>query len=185
MALVTLEDFAGFIRRDLDAADAYTAAMLLDGASELVTEYCGWHIAPSRADTLTADGSGVAIQPLPTLYMTELTALSESGTELSVDSVDWSVQGVLEKQSGGSWTGRRRGIVAEITHGFEEVPKWLGTLVCAIAGRALATPLGVTQESAGGESIGYATPYLVPPGAVALLDLEKRMLDRIAVPTVA
>lgn len=181
--LVTLEEFAGYTKRDLDELDAYTAQQMLDAAEELVREYCGWHIAPSRTETLTADGSGSRIQPLPTMHLTAVVEASEAGTALDVNALDWSTYGVLEKQDGGAWTSRRRGVVAEVTHGFAATPSWLLALLCSAAGRALLTPLGIAAESAGGESVTYATPYLTPPGAVMFLEAEYRMLDRLALPS--
>lgn len=185
MALATLEQFAGYLKRGLDQYDAYTAQQLLDGASAAVVEYCGWHIAPSVTETVTADGSGTTIQSLPTMHLTAVNEVTEVETELDVSTLDWSTYGVLEKQDGSWWTPRRRGVAAEITHGFAETPGWLVTLICAVAGRAFLAAPGVVQEAAGGESVTYAQPVVGGGGAVLLLPAEKAMLDRIAVPGAA
>lgn len=183
--MVMLEDFAAYLKRDLDAFDAYTAQLLLDGAESLVTEYCGWHITPEVDEVVTVDGTGTAILALPTLHLVGLDSVREIGYPLNIDGIDWSTNGLLEKRGGYGWTARRRGVVAGITHGYADTPSWLLTLICSVAGRALMAPLGgVSQESAGGESVSYARPAAgsAQPGTVALDAVEMRMLDRIKVP---
>lgn len=180
--MVTVEQFAGYLQRSFDVYEAYTAEQLLAGASSLVQEYCGWHIAPSIAETVTVDGSGGPIQSLPTMRLTAVTSVVEAGTALEVADLDWSEYGIVEKQSTGWWTSRRRGLVAEITHGFDDTPGWLVTLICAAAGRAFLAAPGVVQEAAGGESVTYAQSSPGAGGAVILLEQELRMLDRIALP---
>mgnify|MGYP001585447330 FL=1 len=183
-SLVTLEEFAGYLKRDLDEFDAYTAKLLVDGAAEAVTEYCGWHIAPILTETVSVDGTGTRIQTLPTMNLVELDSVDENGLTLDVARIDWSANGVMEKRSGSGWTARRRGIIAGITHGFEVTPAWVVTLICAMAGRAYVTPLGIVQESSGGESITYTGTRsgAAPPATVTLLPIDRRMLDRIRVP---
>ena len=46
-----------------DAADACIAA-----ARSFVEQYCGWHIAPVREDTVLLDGNGLKILQLPSLH---------------------------------------------------------------------------------------------------------------------
>lgn len=188
MSLVTIQNFAGYVRRELDELDAYSAQLCLDGASSAVVEYCGWHIAPSVSETVTVDGSGTRIQPLPTLNLTALTAVTEAAETLDVTKIDWSANGLLEKRSSlCCWTNRRRGVAANITHGYAATPSWVATVIYAAAARGFFTTPGVIQEAAGGESITYASSRAVstPPGTVVLMDLEKKMLDRIRVPLAA
>jgi hypothetical protein len=195
--LVTIEDFAAYLKRDLDAFDAYTAQLLLNGACDAVTDYCGWHIAPVLDATVVVDGTGTAIQTLPTMNLLSLTSVSEDGRALDVTGIDWSTNGVMEKRRGGCWTGRRRGVITQMGHGFATTPGWVITLVCAVAGRAIGPALAadarsgpITQETSGGESVTYSAPRTTtlptaPPGTVTLLTFEKRMLDRIRVPLAA
>jgi hypothetical protein len=190
MSIVVIEDFASYLKRDLGELDAYTAQLLLDGASDLVTEYCGWHITPVISETVTVDGTGTLIQTLPTLNLVSLDTIAENGRALDVSRIDWSANGLLEKRWVNCWTGRRRGIVAGITHGYAQTPGWMTTLICAMAGRAFNSPLGILSETAGGESITYTVPRpptlaTAPPGTLVLLAFEQRMLDRIRVPLAA
>lgn len=181
--LVTLTEVASFLKRDLDAYDAATAAQLVTATSDLVIEYCGWHITPSITETVTIDGSGNRVLALPTLYLTNLASVTEAGLALDVTTLDWSAHGIVVKRNGAAWTTRRRGVAAEMTHGLAAAPAWLKTLVCAVVGRALLTPVGVEREVAGGEQVMYARD--APAGTVVLLDVEQRMLDRLAIPAAA
>lgn len=178
VALATLTQFASYVRRDLDAYDATTADLLVSAASDAVTDFCGWHIAPNQTETLTVDGSGTQIQPLPTLYLTGVTALTEAGTTVDVSRLDWSAHGVLQKRSGALWTSRRQGVVATVQHGLAAPPGWLVTMVCAMAARAFIGAPAVARESSGGEQVFYASGI----GMVVLTDAERRMLGRIALP---
>lgn len=180
--LATASQLAGYLRRDFDAYDTYTAELVLAGASDLIVEYAGWHISPSITETLVVDGSGTIIQPLPTLRLTDVAAVVEGGLAVPAANYTWSDNGLLEKIRFGSWTGQRRGITATITHGWDTPPGWVVTLACAVAGRAVMVKPGIVSEVAGEDQVIYAGTFTVPPGSIALLDIEKKMLDRIAVP---
>lgn len=182
MPLIDPRDLASYLKQDLDEFDAYTAQLLLDGATEAVTEYCGWHIAPNIVETVVIDGSGTALQPVPTMWLTDLGSVSENGRTVPTSSVDWSSYGILEKRGGGLWTARRGGVEVRIAHGFDAAPAWLTTMICAVAGRAFLGNLGVVQESSSGESVTYASPTRGTGGTVILLPEEKRMLNRLALP---
>lgn len=187
MDLVSSEQFADYLRRDSPTLAA-GEQMLLTGACDAVREYCGWHIAPVLTETVTVDGSGIAVQTLPTLNLLSVNSVLELGVALDATRVDFSANGIMEKRTGSPWTSRRRGIVAGITHGYPQTPGWVLTLICASAGRALPTgDRVVSQESSGGESVTYAVPRPAaaneaPAGAVVLLAVEMRMLDRIRIP---
>lgn len=183
MSLAVEADLSAYLRRDL-SAEAATVQLLLDGASAAVVEACGWHIAGPVTESVTVDGSGTLIQALPTLHLTDVASLTEDGNPVPVAALDWSTNGLLQKRQRVPWTGRRRGIVATMTHGLDVVPPWVVTLVCAIAGRAYVGGLGVSQEASGGEHVVYANPRIEPGlgGTITILPQEKSMLARLAVP---
>jgi hypothetical protein len=175
-ALVSVNDLAAFLKLDLTAHTA-TAQQLIDAASETITEYCGWHLVPALTETLTIDGSGHTLQPVPTMNITALAAVTEDGKDQPLSGIDWSVHGVLEKRNGAAWTGRRRGVTVTLTHGFPTAPAWLVTVACALAGRAYLGSVSAVQETSGGESV----TYLNPGRGVALLPEERQMLSRLKV----
>ncbi|MFB7900378.1 hypothetical protein ACFC1B_29120, partial [Streptomyces xiamenensis] len=46
---------------------------LLDEASDMVRDYCGWHIWPRQEMTVTADSIGGGVISLPTLMLHAVT----------------------------------------------------------------------------------------------------------------
>lgn len=175
MALVTLTQFAGWLQRGLDQYEAYTAQLAIDAVTGEVTDLCGWHIAPSLTETVTVDGSGSEVQGLPTLHLTALTSVTELGTAVDVADIDWSADGSLARRESW-WTNRRRGVVAEIEHGYAATPPALVALICGASSRAMANPGGVVQERSGGESVTYT--YTASGTPSVLTKQERRILER-------
>jgi hypothetical protein len=146
--------------------------LVIEEASELIRGYCGWHLVPSVEATVTVNGSGGPVQLLPTAYLTEVTTVTEDGTEIDLDSIEWSEAGYLRRDSS-AWTDTLRGVVAEITHGYAAVPKDLRAVCASMVVRTLLAPLGgVVREQVGQVSVQYGTP--VGP----LSDVEAAVLDR-------
>lgn len=83
-----------------------------------VRGYCAWHLAPVVTETVTVDGSGGAVQLLPTLHLTGLTSITNDG--VLVEEPQWSEMGAVRGPR--YWTSKYRGVVAEITHGYAEFP---------------------------------------------------------------
>jgi hypothetical protein len=175
VALVTVQQLAAWLQRPFAPGEEAAAQMLLDAVSDEVQTYCGWHIAPVITETVTVDGSGGVVQPLPTLRLLDIISVTESGTAVDVDGVQWSEAGWMVRP-GCRWTCDLRGIVAEIEHGYTETPPAIVALICGVVARALANPSGVARESSGGESITYA---VAADGTASLLTgAEMRILDR-------
>jgi hypothetical protein len=173
---VTLEQFAGAVRRSLDEFDAYTARLYLDAAIGEVQDYCGWHIAPTVTETVTVDGSGAEVQGLPTMYLLDLVAVSNDGEDLAVADVEWSQDGWL-KRPGYWWTSKLRGVEAEIEHGYPTTPAALVALICDMAKPCLTNTGNVVREQSGGESVAYSARDGVAI-SVELTERGRRMLDR-------
>jgi hypothetical protein len=93
-------------------ADAW-AAVVAD-----VRGVCGWHIAPEVTETLTVDGPNSSVLILPTLRLVDVVSVLNDGT--AVVDPEWSTSGMVRTYC---WTWKYRGVVAEITHGFEEWPE--------------------------------------------------------------
>lgn len=163
---------------DLTAWETGDPALLLGAAESAVRDYCGWHIAPQRTEVVTVDGSGGRLQPLPTLHLVDVLTVTEDGTDVDVTPGMWSAVGYLWRWQ--PWTGTRRGIVAEITHGYTEVPLVVtGVMVSAVA-RWRANPTAARSRRVGQVSATYGAPSL---GSDDLLPLEKSALDRYRIPT--
>lgn len=118
--------------------------------------HCGWHIAPQVSETVTVDGSGRFIQTLPTKYLVDLTSITNDGH--AVARPDWSQMGLVEQRYN-RWTARFRGVVAEMTHGYEELPKELEAVLTAVARGDFS---GVTsQVTNGGHQVSFDLSRLV------------------------
>ncbi len=100
------------------------AAAALDAVLAAARRHCGWHVSPARTEEITLDGPGGCILDIPTRRLTDVDGVTESGTDLDVDTLNWSTDGPhgarITKASGARWTDQYRAIVVDITHGFTE-----------------------------------------------------------------
>ena len=116
-------------------------------ACRAVRDYCGWHIAPSVTETLTVDGPGGALLLLPTLYLTDVSSITSDGH--AVTDPEWSQNGMVR----GCWSSKFRGVVAEITHGYDEAP----AEVLAVAREMLdgRSRTGVSQVTTNSHQVSF------------------------------
>jgi hypothetical protein len=130
MAELTVGDLPAVTRArfvDDDAAQAALGAVLV-----AARRYCRWHVSPARtAEEVTLDGGGGRVLTLPTRRMTALSSVSENGTELDLDVLEWSETGSVRKCSGRSWSCRYRSIEATFDHGYteDEAADWRKAIV--------------------------------------------------------
>ncbi len=109
-----------------------------ESAVRSLRDYCGWHIAPVVTEEVILDGPGCGILTLPTQRLVGIENVTNDGRPVEVASSDWSRTGIVR----GSWTGSFRGVMAVITHGYEDWPAdLLGVLV------ELATESGQARVS--------------------------------------
>ena len=142
-------------------------------ACAAVRAYCGWHVAPSVSETLTLDGSGTEFQLLPSLYVTDVAVVTELGNEVDAATYEWSQSGQLWRAGG--WLGHFRGLVVEITHGYETCPPEIIGVLLEAADRGVGSSVSqVGQVRMGGVS-GV-------PGAASFMLDQKAVLDRYKLP---
>lgn len=125
-------------------------------ATGQIRDYCGWHITPSVTETVTVDGPCSHVLTLPTLYLTAVSSVVEEGVTVSADEFDWSDSGYLRRRRC-TWTGKPRGIIVGITHGYEEVPPAVKAAALALASLTQTPASAATSQSAGPYSIQLAT----------------------------
>lgn len=161
--LVTPEEFAGYMQRDLDR---YTAELVLAGASGLVREFCGGWAIGQVDETFTVDGNGSVVLPLPTLRLNAVTEVRVDGTALIPDTdYVWSANGVLYRF--GAWPNGLRNIAADVNHGYDPVPPQVRIVVCAVAAKLYANPEGLSGRSSGDGSRSF----------IALSDVEMQLIS--------
>ncbi len=156
---------------------AGNADLLAAAADALVRGYCGWHVAPSLTETLTVDGSGGCVQPLPTRYLTAVASVTDDGlaVNLADEDVEWSTSGLLWRYA--PWTWRPRGVVATITHGYPVVPADVQMVAADLAGSLADAPGLVTRMTVGQVSREFA--------AERLGGLHQSVLDRYRITAIA
>ena len=134
-----------------------------------VRAYCGWHIAPSVTEEVTLDGPGSGVLLLPSLKVTDVSAVTNDGT--TVTDPEWSEAGMVR----GSWSCKFRGVTVTMTHGYEECPSEIIGVLLEAADRGVGSSVSqVGQVRMGGVS-GV-------PGAASFMLDQKAVLDRYKLP---
>lgn len=171
--LVQSSELDAYLSGDSDAA--------LVAAEAAVRSYCGWHVAPSKAETVTVRGEGEPALLVPSLHVTGVTEVRVDGKV--VDDVSWYAHGALYSQRGyGRWCGR---VEVDMTHGYEAnspAGEVLRSTILAVAARAIASPSGVVRSQVGQISETYSQTGSNQAGGVVLLDNEKAALDPYLLP---
>lgn len=157
-----------------------TAEERLEQAEAIVRSYCGWHIAPSREETVTLRAKGGRSLLLPSMYVTDVTSVTDDGS-LLVFETDylWTEAGVLERPPAGYLGYAPWGytdVVVEFTHGYEEVPADVTAVVQAVAQRLTGNPGGLKRETSGPFTEEFFTD---------LSESEMAKLRRYRIPAVA
>lgn len=164
---------------DLPGYDPATADIVARLASGVVRDYCGWHIAPEVSETLTLDGNGATILPLPTLHLVAVTSVTVDGIDVTGD-VGWTARGLLTRAAG--WPTTWRSVVASILHGYTETPDAVKVVAMSAATRSLSNPEQVRSESVLGYSVVYTIPSTGQATALALTPAEQSILGHYQIP---
>lgn len=132
-----------------ELADTLTASEdeRLDQAEALVRGFCGWHIAPSRTETVTLRGRGRSTLFLPSLYVTAVSSITDDGVEVQSSDYEVTTSGLLTRLDG-CW-GYNTDVVVTFTHGYTDVPADVTGVVQAIAQRSTFNPAGLKRETNG------------------------------------
>lgn len=157
----------------------------LAAACAAVRNWCGWHVYPAHACSLTErllagngrikrSGADILIQ-LPTTFLTSVTAVTVGGVEHT--DYDLAPNGILRLFDVG-WTDRKTQIVVEYVAGLPEgMMDGIKELIAGRVNHALAQPYGVQSESAGGVSITYSASWAASASASSLPDDNKETLS--------
>lgn len=128
----------------------------LKAASQVIRNYCGWHISPSLACTAQPIGGGKITQ-VPAAYVSDVISVTESGVELQSGQYEWRRDGLLRRTQFMCWSPEWSAIEVEYMAGYDidAVPD-LAEAVAAITAGVLSVSAGVASESADGVSISYS-----------------------------
>jgi hypothetical protein len=169
--LVTAEELAGYLRRDLDR---YSADLAVTGASGIVRSYCGWNL--SRAvETLTVTANGSISVNLPTLRLNDVTEVRADGAVLDPAEYGWGSNGVLAARY--RWPLGMQYLAVDVDHGYDPVPDEVRLSCLSMASRLYSNPEGLSSKSSGDDSrvLGDAISDARPS---AWEGLELRILHR-------
>ena len=166
---------------DADEFDAITGGVMssaperieavLDGVSQAVRDFCGWHVAPVLECSWTGQGEG-RLMVLPCISVRSVTSLSVDGT--ATEAFEWLPSGLVRLQ-GGRFPDAWRSAVCGFVAG-EDAAGALAMAVSQIAANQLAAAAGVRSERAGQVSIDYNQTANGVSGGVRLLDSDMRLL---------
>lgn len=124
-----------------------------------VRAWCGWHIAPSKTETVRVEGDGGRVMLLPSLHVTDVDEITnEAGSP--VTSYKWRENGILR-----GWWACHDLYSVRLTHGYETLPSELTEVINQI------DAAGVGTRSLASKSVG---PFSESYGAA---DLEAQPLS--------
>lgn len=172
-ALMTVEEFATATGGALASTDNQIA-WALAAVSQVVRDFCGWHVAPVLECTYTGTGEGRFFK-LPCMGVTTVDALDVNGNALTAGAYEWSDAGLIRLKCG-SFPRAWRAVTANFAAGYE-VAGALGAVVVQMASNALAAAPGVREEHAGQVGISYNQTASGVSGGVRLLETDKALLD--------
>lgn len=161
--LVSAEELVAF------RSGADIDAVRLAGIVSAIRGFCGWHIGPSKTETLILDGNGHNVLLMPTHRITDVTEVVENGVTLDPDTYEWSEKGMLRRRCG-VWTMRWRGVHVTLEHGYPVVPDEIKAVVLDATTQVLATAPDAVPEKIGPfEYSGSAGGLQFLPNQLAVL----------------
>jgi len=120
-----------------------------------VRAWCGWHIAPSKTETVKVEGGGGRVLLLPSLHVTNCTAVrDESGNAVT----GWKVRenGIAR----GSWRDEEL-YEFDITHGYDQMPAELLGIVADLDSNGVGAV--VKSKAIGPFSESYGSDLALQP----------------------
>ena len=129
---------------DTTALEAYRNGdpqKALDDATADVRSLCGWHVAPALTETIRVGPVPGGYRFLPSLHITEITAVRVDGVAVDLADVTWTRSGSIYVKGSRDW-GDERVLEVDLTHGYDPVPADLAGVVMARAARKIGDPAG-------------------------------------------
>lgn len=164
---------------DLSIYQAGDEQAAIDQATALVRAYCRWHVSPSLIETITVDSSDGPALMLPTLHITDVSAVTQAGVVLDPTYYTVHAGYLLRADDSGCWSGP---VTVSLTHGFPDVPLEVRAIILAVASRAQVSPDGVIRRQVGAVSESYSQTGFNVAGGVSLMQHEKDTLDLYKLP---
>jgi len=181
MAFATPQELSDYTK-GLILPDDPRAPLLLDGATQALQNYAGWHIAPAEDFTLYLDG-GTEELYLPTLKLNSIASVTVDGQSIPLADLEWSrITGNVRRKSHCDFPDSWGGIVVAFNSGYADVPDALKQIVLQVSAMAASSPTGATREQAGQVSMQWATTAPGVSGGLSLLDRDYAALAPYVLP---
>lgn len=186
--IATLPDFITVEEYNAYTADKYSEDTRIESnikaASQAIRNYCGWHIYPAAACSITECllygngrtkrvGSDLMIQ-LPAKFVTAINSISID--EVACTDFVFDSNGIVHVFDAPKMS-RKSVVEVEYTAGItDNLMESIKELVSHRVTHALASSNGVTSEAAGGVSVTYNANWVNSARASALPDDNKEVL---------
>jgi hypothetical protein len=164
---------------DLADYQAKDSQQALDDAVATVRAFCGWHIAPPLSETVTVhstDGLSVFVE---TLRLTEVTTVTQDSIVIDPATYTFERYGVITRTAGYCFD-RCTTVTLDVTHGYDDWPADVKSVVLSLAQRSIADTRGMVPRVGGagasvvimenyGSQLGEGdkdklAPYTLAPG---------------------
>lgn len=153
---------------------------VLDGVSQAIRDYCGWHVAPILSCNYIGNGTGRTMV-LPATDVRSVEAVALEGEDLDATAYEWIQTGLLWlkfRRFPDAW----RSVDVTFTAGNDSVGA-LAMAAAQIAANALAGTAGVREEHAGAVGITYNQTASGVSGGVRLLESDLALLTPYRITT--
>ena len=145
-------------------------------ATQAIRDYCGWHVAPVKEETITLDGTGTSTILLPSRLVVVVTSVKIRGEVLPETAYEWSTIGALRRLNG-NWPDAYRSIEVNLKHGLTDMSV-LADVVASVAARIQVDITGmVTRQGMGTQSVSFGGRIAQGAGGHGLLNTEKELLE--------
>lgn len=124
-------------------------------AGDVIRRYCEWHIAPTWSETLTLNCDGGRLLVLPTLHLTDVTAVRDRKRGVALTGWEYSVEGLIEWDR--CFPRGLRAIEVDVEHGLPVAPPGLLAVVAEVATELKSLMTGIGQVSLDGAAVQYTT----------------------------
>ena len=120
---------------------------------------------------MTCDGTGRTTLFLPTLHLTEVSAVVENGVALLPGVYEWTGSGILRRLTPQLWTSNARGVLVTCTHGYTPVPADVKGACLEHSARILNSPEGGSRSYV----VGNVSETFSAPNLMRSLDTDPRI----------
>lgn len=173
-------ELRAWMQLDATALPDATADQALSALSAAVRSYCSWTLSEETVTDLKVRSRGVRSLWLPTLHLTDVTALAQGAVALSSADYEWVEEGRIELLR--RWW-QDATFTVSFTHGYADgsvVLDMVKGVVLSAAARVVDNPASHRSETSSGESVVAAG---AGEDVVSLLSAgEKKQLQPHALP---